>query len=145
MSESITGNWRNHYGFRFMSSEDMEDGQEVTLTISGCTRETAINPKTKEEKEMISLHFEETDRMMALNVTNAKTIQHLVGTPKVDKWAGATVTVYKDRVMAFGEMKSCLRVKRPTKARGVRALKEATETAVAAQQAAFDTLEEGEG
>lgn len=124
MSEAITGNWRNHYGFRFMSSEDMEDGQEVTLTISGCTRETAINPKNKEEKTLVSLHFEETDRMLALNVTNAKAIQHMVGTPKVDRWAGVRITVYKDRVKAFGETVSCIRVKGPPKGRGVQAMKD---------------------
>lgn len=126
MSESITGNWRNHYGFRFMSSEDLEDGQEVTLTISGCTREAAVNPVTKEEKELIALHFEETDRMMALNVTNAKTIQKLVGTPQVDKWAGSPLTIYKDRVMAFGSMKDCIRVKQAAKRRGVAAVQQAS-------------------
>lgn len=127
MSEAIKGNWRNHYGFRFMSSEDMEDQQEVTLTISGCTREKAVNPKTKEEKELIALHFEETDRMLALNVTNAKAIQHMVGTPKVDRWAGIQITVYKDRVKAFGETVACLRVKRPAKKRGVESIKQIAE------------------
>lgn len=111
VSEAIKGNWRNHYGFRFMSSEDMEDGQEVTLTVTGCTKEVAVNPKTKEEKPLFALHFEETDRMLAMNVTNAKAIQRMTGTPRVEKWPGLKVTVYKDEVFAFGEMKSCLRVK----------------------------------
>jgi len=118
MSEQIKGNWRNEFGFRFMSSEDMEEGQSVTLTISGCTKEIAKNPKTKEEKVLLALHFEETDRMLALNVTNAKAIQRLIETPKVDKWAGAQITVYRDKVMAFGEMKSCLRVREPRAKRG---------------------------
>ena len=120
----VTGNWRNEFGFRFMSSEDMTEGQQVTLTISGCTKEIAINPRNKEEKTLISLHFEETDRMLALNVTNAKTIQRIIGTPKVDKWAGAQITVYRDTVQAFGEIKPCLRVRKASPARGTDALRE---------------------
>lgn len=122
--ERVHGNWRNQFGFRFMSSEDLEEGQTVTLTISGCTKEEAVNPKNKETKTLVALHFEETERLLALNVTNAKAIQHLIGTPKVDRWAGAQITVYRDTVKAFGETVPCLRVRRAAPKRGIDAMQE---------------------
>ena len=119
----LKGNWRNEFGFRFMSSEDFDADQSVTMTISYCTKEIANNPVTKEEKVLVSVHFIETDRMMALNVTNAKSIQSITGTPKFEAWSGVKITVYRDMVKAFGKLQGCLRVKRPSPAKGVDSLR----------------------
>ena len=111
MSQELKGNWRSHSGYNFFSSLDFEDGQETTLTIKKVSMETANDPSTKKPKQLISINFNETNRLMALNKTNAKKITEITGTPKVDKWKGEKITLFKMPIRAFGKDQFCLRVK----------------------------------
>ena len=107
----IQGNWRSHSGYTFLSSLDFEDGQETTLEINKVTIEEAIDPKTKETKNLLSLILNGTDRIMALNKTNAKRITELTGTPNVSKWKGFKITIIRKPIRCFGKDQFCLRVR----------------------------------
>jgi hypothetical protein len=107
----LHGNWRSFSGYTFISSFDFEDGQETTLEIIKVTLEDAIDPITKNTKKLISLILKGTDRIMALNKTNAKRITELTGTHIVDKWKGFKITIIKKPIKCFGKDQFCLRIK----------------------------------
>lgn len=111
MSEELKGNWRSYSGYNFLSSLDFEEGVEVNLTIEKVSMETANDPATKKPKQLLSIKFVGSDRLMALNKTNAKRITEITGTPKVEKWKGLQITIHKIPIRAFGKDQFCLRVK----------------------------------
>lgn len=111
--EVVKGSWHTAYGYKFLSSEDMEPDQQFTLVIKGVTREMAYDSKTKQEKQLISVNFEKTDRLLALNSTNAKAISEIAGSPMVEKWEGVRITLYLEFGKWFGKEQYALRVKAP--------------------------------
>lgn len=76
-------------------------GKNVTLTI----QRVAVADLTRvggAREALPHLWFDETDKMMVLNKTNARTIAELYG-PDTDNWPGKRVTLYPaDGVPAFG-------------------------------------------
>ena len=110
-SEELKGNWRTHSGYTFLSSLDFETSQATTMEIIKVTMENAIDPATKKTKKLMSLVLKGTDRIMALNKTNAKRITELTGTPIVERWKGFKITIEKKPINCFGKQQHCLRVK----------------------------------
>lgn len=105
--QEITGNWKKQYDYRFLSGEDL-DGKTITLTIKAVGKDSAFNGKTKED--VVVLSFVETDKMIVLNRTNAKTITRNAGTPIVEKWKGLQIKVRPETVAAFGQQVEAIRV-----------------------------------
>lgn len=114
-SHELKGTWRTAMGKRYLAAEDLEDGQVLDLTITSVTREQAIDPGTKQPKDLITIHFDKTDRVLALNVTNARRISEMLGTPRVDKWHGGRIGLHREMAKAFGKMQPTLRVVTPKK------------------------------
>jgi len=110
MTDQLKGNWRSLSDYRFLSSFDLEENQKIKLTIQKVTMEEAIDPSTKKTKALISLHFNETDRIMGLNKTNCKILTSNFKTPKMEKWVGKEIVIYKTTVYAFGEHQECIRI-----------------------------------
>jgi hypothetical protein len=107
MKKTITGNWRKNFDYRYISAEDILDGN-VTITIKEIGIDEAFNGKTKED--VVAIAFEETDKLMVLNKTNAKTMTKLFNTPKVEKWIGQKITLTATKVQAFGQTVSAIRI-----------------------------------
>jgi hypothetical protein len=57
------------------------------------------------------VHFQEKQKPMILNRTNAKTISKVYGTPLIEDWAGKKIRIYAELVDAFGEQVEALRIK----------------------------------
>ena len=110
--EKVKGSWRTAYGYTFLSSDDMDVGQEKTLTILEVTKEDAYDRQSKQNKPLISVSFKETERLLALNATNAKAISEIAGSPMVEKWQGVRVTLYRTEEKFFGKT-GALRIKSP--------------------------------
>lgn len=110
-SEQLRGTWRTALGKTYLAAEDFEKDQELTLKIQSVTREKVIDPGTKETKLLITLHFEKTNRTLALNVTNARRIHAIAKTPRVDKWVGVEITLHIEVARSFGKMANTIRVK----------------------------------
>ena len=110
IGEELKGSWRTNFGYRFLSSFDFEGEQIIELTIKKVTKEMAIDPGTKKEKELVSLSFDETDRLMALNATNAKKLTEMYNTPIVSNWKGKKLRIHAVSVFAFGKKTKGIRV-----------------------------------
>ena len=106
----ITGNWKKNFDYRFISAEDL-DGQPRTLTIKAVGKDQAFNSKARRNEDVVVLTFAETDKMMVLNKTNAKTITRNLGTPIVEKWKGKQITINPVQENIAGEPMQVIRVK----------------------------------
>lgn len=111
--EQVKGSWRTAFGYKFLSSDDMDIDQSITLTITEVTSEMAYDRQSKAEKPLVSVWFEETDRALALNATNAKSISEIAGTTKCARWAGVKIHLVKTAEVFFGKV-GALRVKPAT-------------------------------
>jgi hypothetical protein len=97
--------YRKVFDSPYLSSMDVVD--PITLTIARVTQEA---DKTKKSKETFNTAYfaekfirdGEKLKPMILNATNSKTMAKLVGSPFIEDWAGARVTVYVERGIKFG-------------------------------------------
>jgi len=92
-SKEITGSWKKHLDYRFLSGEDFGD-EVLNLKIKSVTKEEAFNTRSKANEQVVVLHFEGTDKGIILNLTNSRAITRELGTDKVDQWVGKTVSFY---------------------------------------------------
>ena len=114
-SESLRGTWRTAMGKTYLAGEDFEEGQEMTVEIETVTREEVTDPGTNKKKDLITVHFAGTPRVLALNVTNARRISAQIGSPRVEKWPGHKVTLTTEFGKAFGKDAWMIRVKEASK------------------------------
>lgn len=92
--------------FQYMAG-DMIGQSTITLTIANVTMENMNSGKGAQTKPC--LRFQERDKLMVLNKTNAKTLAAILG-PETDNWKGARVTIAAPVVDAFGKSARSLRV-----------------------------------
>ena len=92
--------------FTYMAG-DMVGSSTITLTIANVTMENMNSGKGAQTKPC--LRFQERDKLMVLNKTNAKTLAAILG-PETDNWKGARVTIAAPIVDAFGKSARSLRV-----------------------------------
>lgn len=104
MNDSKT-HYRKAFDSPYLSSADIVE--PVVLTISRATLE---GDKTKKTKDIFNTaYFEEREirpgeklKPMILNATNSKMLKSITGSPFLEDWVGAKVTVYVDKNVRFG-------------------------------------------
>jgi len=85
-------------------------GKEVTLTIKRVFVEDLKDAKGGKKKKYI-IEFNETQKKLVLNITNARLIAKKLNDPKAVNWAGKQITLFPTTCDAFGETKECIRVR----------------------------------
>jgi len=94
---------------KYISAADVT--QPFTLRISGVQpEEMTARDGTKEMKGV--LYFSNAKKGLVLNKINATVIADCYGS-ETESWSGQMITLYKDRVQAFGEMVDAVRVRLP--------------------------------
>lgn len=107
--------------FKYLAG-DMIGQNQVTLTITAVSLEK-MNSGRGGEQVKPCLHFQERDKVMVLNKTNAAAIAKELG-PETDNWRGGRVTLSAPMIDAFGKQARSIRVTRvdppdvPAKSRG---------------------------
>jgi hypothetical protein len=104
--------YREFYEKDYLGAWNLTESGELTLTMIECLQGELNSPGVKKTTKKPVLRFKETDKKMALNVTNGKTIATLYGN-KVSAWAGKRITLFKSmtRNPAGGDDVECLRVR----------------------------------
>lgn len=92
--------------FPYLTGE-MLQGKPVRLTIKRVGFQKVTGPQGSENE--IVLAFEEVEKTLILNKTNARTLARLMG-PETDDWEGTTVEFYTERINAFGSTVEAIRV-----------------------------------
>jgi len=95
--------------FKYLAGDMIAD-RNIVLTISGVTMES-MNSGRGGEQTKPCLHFQERDKLMVLNKTNASFIAKTLG-GETDNWIGARITLSAPMIDAFGKQTRTLRVMR---------------------------------
>ena len=102
--------WKKLTNPDYLGAYSLEDGQDIILTVDRVTTETVTGPEGKKEVCTV-IHWKEKQKPMILNVTNAKMIERLLGTPYVEQWSGHRLQIGTEKVKAFGDIVDALRVR----------------------------------
>jgi ribosomal protein L21 len=102
--------FRKMFDEKYIGSWDLDETPEVVVTIKDVRREELKANAGAEVAHKPVLYFEKTEKGMVCNKTNAKTIADAYG-PDVKQWRGKKITIYKEKVRAFGSTHDALRVR----------------------------------
>jgi hypothetical protein len=83
----------------YLASEDIMDRDSVEYTISGI--DEGEGEFEDGRREVAWLEFEETNKKLVLNKTNAKTLQRKLG-DDLSRWIGEKIKLFVVPVTAFG-------------------------------------------
>ena len=101
------------YPSKYLKAADFK-GKDVTLTIKKVVADMLTTTGGAQKFKYV-VSFKESDKMLALNITNARLIAVALKEPKAVNWAGNKITLYPTTCDAFGEIKDCIRVRKETK------------------------------
>jgi hypothetical protein len=100
-------NIQNAFPSKWLKSGDIEEG-DLNLTIKAVQIENIGQGDEQESKPVI--YFEETEKGMVLNKTNADTISRL-HTTETDNWIGKKISIFATEVDFAGKQTLALRVR----------------------------------
>lgn len=101
--------WKKLTNPDYLGAYALEQGEERTLTIKSVKQEMVQGSDGKKE-ECIVVRFSENEKPMIMNKTNLKTIAKLYGS-YIEDWVGKRITVYVEKVKAFGDLVEALRIR----------------------------------
>lgn len=105
--------WRTLMDEReFLYACDLPTDRDVIVTIARVTAGKVVGEGGKTSKKPV-VYFAGKNKPLALNVSNAKTIEKLCGTFDTSKWIGKRVALYVTQTKFGGETVDCIRI-RPT-------------------------------
>jgi hypothetical protein len=84
-------------------------GKDVTVTIEGWSVKEFETDGRADKK--IELRFQETDRTLVLNKTNAGSIVDMLDQDDLDLWKGSWITMYPTQTDYAGKRVDCIRIK----------------------------------
>ena len=96
---------------KFLKRSDVGDG--VLVTIRNLIQENVAKEGTEEDMKW-AIHFEELDKPLILNSTNAQIIAQIVKSEETDDWTGKQVVLYDDPSVSYGgKLVGGIRVRAP--------------------------------
>jgi hypothetical protein len=103
--------WKKQFNYNFMGTYSLPDEKDLVVTIRATDIQEVSSPNGKSD-ECLVVYFEESDKPMILNRTNARTIEKLAGSPYVEEWPGTRIQLYvaKD-IKAFNTTTDALRIR----------------------------------
>lgn len=103
--------WKKLNNPNYLGAYALDPDSDMVLTIKEAKQEEVTGTNGKKE-ECLVVHFEEKDiQPLILNVTNAKQIQGLCGSPYIEDWVGLKIALYIAQVHAFGETVDAVRIR----------------------------------
>lgn len=100
-------NINNAFPSKWLKSGDIE-GDDLVLTIARVEIETVGQGEDAEQKPIV--YFDETEKGLVLNKTNADSIARLHG-PETDAWTGKRIALFSTEVDFGGKQTLALRVR----------------------------------
>jgi len=113
----MQGHWKKQFNYDYLGSYSLDGKKEAIVTISKLDTDKVTGQQGRKE-DCFVVYFNEFDKPMILNRTNAKAIEKVAGSGLVENWVGTQVTLYVEQgVKAFGEVVDALRIrdKKPTR------------------------------
>lgn len=101
--------WKKLENPEYIGSYAFQPEETKTVTIRQVRREMVVGADGKRE-ECTVVHFNENEKPLILNRTNAKMITKHAETPYIEQWPGVRITLTVEKVKAFGEKTDAVRV-----------------------------------
>lgn len=99
----------------YLGGFDLDDGKggykDIVVTIRRAGPEQVREVATGKKETCLVLHFDKPTKPMICNVTNAKRIEKLAGSPYLENWIGVAIQLGTERVKAFGDIHNAIRVR----------------------------------
>ncbi len=106
--------WREIKQAEYLGGHDLSDGKggfrEIPVTIKRAMKKKVQDIQGDSTDELV-LEFVDEAKPMIVNVTNARAITKLAGSPHIEDWAGKEIVIGTTKVKAFGEVHDALRVR----------------------------------
>lgn len=98
-------------GGLYLKSEDVQKPVTVTILEVGLEEFTKKGKDGVEElQKKIVLTFQDVDKKMVLNKTNAVAIGDILGSTNTDTWIGQKIKLWKSKTQFQGKMVDCIAV-----------------------------------
>lgn len=95
----------------FLKASDLiVNGQKTKPVVEIESAEVKENTFDGESKTQLVLSFVGKDKVLGLNVTNARRIADLVGSHNSDDWVGYCIRLYVDQTEYQGKTVDCIRI-----------------------------------
>lgn len=96
---------------KFLAKGDV--GRGVLVTIAECLQKN-VNAEGADPEKKWCLTFQELDKPLVLNMTNATVCAQICGSEDTDQWTGKRIVLFTDpNVMYAGKMVGGIRVRAP--------------------------------
>ena len=92
---------------KYLKASDLPEEGSQQFTIERIEIEEVGQEKTRKPV----IYFEEDNKGLVCNKTNARTIAKVLGTEQFEEWAGKKINLYRAEVDFQGEMIEAIRVK----------------------------------
>jgi len=104
--------WKKAFNKDYLGAHDLEEGQELKLTIKNVIVKDVTNPQGQKETCDVAYFTDTKIKPMILNVGACKIIQRFTNSKYIEDWAGTTIQVFVlEGVKAFGEVTDALRLR----------------------------------
>jgi hypothetical protein len=107
--KAMNRHWKNFQDKDYLGSHNLEEGEEMLLTIAKFEGEEEVVTADGKKTKMV-LYFKEDTQKMILNVTNGTILASLYGSHPED-WIGKQIQLYAASVKAFGKVQDALRIR----------------------------------
>lgn len=100
--------WKKLTNPDYLGAYSLDEGEKRTVEIIQVSREMVAGLDGK--KEECTVAFLKAEKPLILNKTNCKTITKVLGTPYIEEWSGKKITIYAEKVKAFGDVVDAIRI-----------------------------------
>tara|TARA_R100001244_G_scaffold69812_2_gene56872 strand:- start:1959 stop:2447 length:489 start_codon:yes stop_codon:yes gene_type:complete len=107
----MNGHWKKQFNYEYLGSYSLEGKREIVVSIKG-VGSAKVTGQNGRKEDCFVVYFNEMDKPMILNRTNAKAIEKVAGSGLVEDWVTVRVTLYVEKgVKAFGDVVDALRIR----------------------------------
>lgn len=92
---------------QWLKAADLNGAKPIVTIDKAEVKENTYNGETRKQ---IVLTFEGKEKVLGLNVTNARRIADLIGTSDYHAWVGARIKLFMDKTEMDGKTVDCIRI-----------------------------------
>jgi len=93
----------------YIGAYAFQPGERKIVTIKTAMQQTVKNAQGSDDCLVVT--FEEKEKPLICNVTNAKSISKVAGSSFIEEWIGTKIELFVAQVSAFGDTVEAVRVK----------------------------------
>ena len=108
-NKKITGDYRQYMDKDFIGEWDLPENDDLIVEIDHAEVNQVKSERGSEEK--LCIHFKGGYKPLIINATNGGAIKDALGTGKVERWEDKRISLYRERVSAFGKTVMAVRVR----------------------------------